>query len=196
MYHSDGGLLGTEPKRTYRYLAADSVELSSLQTSERVFFSGGLYLDYSKPTCGGTGSSSPCFHKRALVNHANVEGSDVVEYQSKCFIPTSSLSASLGGAVFENGKKICYTNAEQTEWGYCDCEEVSSSSKPSVILKRTRYWGQDSIFHNAKYRNGEVVMITDDFNAPIQSMKCLESGVGMTSGKLASALFMSTRRCV
>ena len=70
MYHSDGGLLGTEPKRTYRYLAADSVELSSLQTSESVFFSGGLYLDYSKPTCGGTGSSSPCFHKRALVNHA------------------------------------------------------------------------------------------------------------------------------
>ena len=43
MYHSDGGLLGTEPKRTYRYLAADSVELSSLQTSESVFFSGGLY---------------------------------------------------------------------------------------------------------------------------------------------------------
>ncbi|CAL6297728.1 unnamed protein product [Bathycoccus prasinos] len=187
IYHSDGGLLGTEPKRTYRYIAADSAELSSLQTSESVFFSGGLYLDYAKPTCGGTANSSPCFHKKSLVIHANADGSDVTEYQSKCFIPALHLSASLGGAGFERGRKICYTNAEQTEWGYCDCEEELSSA----ILKRTRYWGQDSIFHNAKYRGEEVVMITDDFNAPIQSMKCVESGLGLTSGKLSECAFYS-----
>ena len=152
-----------------------------------MFFSGGLYLDYAKPTCGGTANSSPCFHKKSLVIHANADGSDVTEYQSKCFIPALHLSASLGGAGFERGRKICYTNAEQTEWGYCDCEEELSSA----ILKRTRYWGQDSIFHNAKYRGEEVVMITDDFNAPIQSMKCVESGLGLTSGKLSECAFYS-----
>jgi hypothetical protein len=34
-------------------------------------------------------------------------------------------------------------------------------------------------------------MITDDFNAPIQSMKCLESGLGLTSGKVSECAFYS-----
>ena len=109
---------------------------------------GGLYWPSDVGTCGGNAHGAPCYKMFS----PDPRDPDLIYFQ--CHVPDGET------------RSMCYTDKARTLWGYCDCPN-SQWSRP---------FGRRNTMHNAEFRGGEVVMLTDDLHAPIDSIAC-ENGI-------------------
>ena len=70
---------------------------------------------------------------------------------TQCFIPINE------------DRRICYTSADRSRWGYCDCSLDSQWSRP---------FGKWEVLHNSKFRESDVILLTDDLHAPLDGIAC------------------------
>ena len=108
-------------------------------------FDGGLYMPTQKPTCGGNADGAPCY----LSYTDDPMSEDLLNTQ--CFIPINE------------DRRICYTSADRSRWGYCDCSLDSQWSRP---------FGKWEVLHNSKFRESDVILLTDDLHAPLDGIAC------------------------
>lgn len=136
-----------------RYYGTDRKMVYSFNSTEAgTRFKGGVYFPEQKPTCGGNAQGAPCsLDNDALFTDPKRTG---VERVGPCFVPKGEY------------RSMCYTSKDLSRWGYCDCDETEDGLTWSRPFSRWRST------HNAAFRGGEVVLITDTLPGPITDVRC------------------------
>ena len=144
--HSGDGLVFPllESNENHKFIYSSQISRPSDADPNAMFFTGGLYWPAYKPTCGSNSNGAPCYESWT------VDTNDNENLNPQCYLPKGET------------RRICYTTEDKSHWGYCDCDGDGWS----------RPFGKWETTWNTNFRQGDVIMITDELDGPINNVAC------------------------